>query len=178
LPEDWSSKASEWFRIAPLMFSREEVKKLTPFPTRVLLVVDAIKVSGLAARMALEVTSGTDSELHLVCPVLTTPQRPYPRSFDKERSEAILEQRSLLALGLLEEHARLIEEAGGKVAAKHYREGEPEDEVAEVAEELDAGLIFVPDGSREVNKILRLLSSPLSDALVRRVKRPVMVVRW
>jgi nucleotide-binding universal stress UspA family protein len=161
-----------------LMFSREEAKKSTPFPTRVLLVVDGIKVSGLATRIALEITSGTDSELHLVCPVLTTPQRPYPRSFAKERSEAILEQRRLLALGLLEEHARLIEEAGGKVAAKHYREGEPEDEVVELAKELDAGMIVVPDGSREVNGVSRLLSRRLSDALVRRAKRTVMVVRW
>jgi nucleotide-binding universal stress UspA family protein len=161
-----------------LMFSREEAKRLTPFPTRVLLVVDGIKVSGLATRIALEITSGTDSELHLVCPVLTTPQRPYPRSFAKERIEAILEQRKLLALVLLEEHARLIEEAGGKVAAKYYREGEPEDELVELAEELDAGMIVVPDGSREINRISRLLSSPLSDALVRRARRPVMVVRW
>ncbi len=158
------------------MFSREEAEKLAPFPTRILLVVDGIKESGLATRMALEIASGTDSQLHLVCPVLTTPQRPYPRSFAKERSEAILEQRRLLALGLLEEHARLIEKVGGKVVAKHYREGEPEDEVIELAEELDAGMIVVPDGNQEVSRLGRLLSSPLSDALVRRAKRPVMVV--
>jgi nucleotide-binding universal stress UspA family protein len=160
------------------LFSREEIGKLTPFPTQVLLVVDGIKVSRLATRMALEIAGGTDSDLHLVCPVLTTPQRPYPRSFAKERSEAILEQRRLLALGLLEEHARVVEEAGGKVAAKHYREGEPEDEVIELAEELDARMIVVPDGNREANRLGRLLSNPLSDALVRRAKKPVMVVRW
>jgi hypothetical protein len=61
-----------WF-----MLSREEIGKLTPFPTQVLLVVDGIKVSRLATRMALEIAGGTDSDLHLVCPVLTTPQRPY-----------------------------------------------------------------------------------------------------
>jgi nucleotide-binding universal stress UspA family protein len=72
----------------------------------------------------------------------------------------------------------LIEEAGGKVAAKHYREGEPGDEVIELAEELDAGMIVVPDGNREANRLGRLLSNALSDALVRRAKRPVMVVRW
>lgn len=157
--------------------SGEETKKIAPFPIRVLLVVDGIKVSGLATRMALEIASSTNSELHLVCPVLTTPQRPFPRSFARERSEAILEQRKLLALRLLEEHARWIEETGGKVIAKHYREGKPEDEVVELAEELDAGMIVVPDGSREVNWVMRLLSGPLSDALVRRAKRPVMVVR-
>jgi nucleotide-binding universal stress UspA family protein len=160
------------------LFPREEIGKLTRFPTRVLLVVDGIKVSGLATRMALGIAGGTDSDLHLVCPVLTTPQRPYPRSFGKERSEAILEQRRLLALGLLEEHTRLIEEAGGEVAAKHYREGEPEDEVIELAEELDAGIIVVPDGNQEANRLGRFLSSPLSEALVRRAKRPVMVVSW
>lgn len=158
------------------MFSREEAEKLAHFPTRILLVVDGIKGSGLATRMALEIAGSTDSELHLVCPVLATPRRPYPHSFAKERSEAILEQRRLLALGLLEEHARLIEEAGEKVVAKHYREGEPEDEVIKLAEELNAGMIIVPDGNQEANRLRRLLSNPLSDALVRRAKRPVMVV--
>ncbi len=158
------------------MFAGEEGTAVSPFPTRVLLVVDGIKESFLATRMALEISGRTGSELHIVCPVLTTPRRPYPRSTGKERSRAILEQRKLLALTLLEEHARLIEEAGGELAASHYREGEPEDEIVELSEELDAGLIVVPEWNRETNGVWRLLMGALSDALVRRAKRPVMVV--
>ena len=141
------------------------------------MVVEGIKESFLATRKAVEISGGMGFELHIVCPVLTTPRRPYPHSSGKERSRAILKQRKLVALTLLEEHARLIEEAGGEVAASHYREGEPEDELVELGEVLDAGLIIVPEWTLEANGVWRLLTGSLSDALVRRAKSPVMVVR-
>ena len=80
------------------------------FPTR---------IASLAMEAAVEVSNGTDSELHVVHVVSTVPELPYPRAVAKERSEAILELRRLHGLRLLEVQARQIEELGGSVAATH-----------------------------------------------------------
>jgi hypothetical protein len=69
-------------------------------------------------------------------------------SFAKERSQTILEQRKLVTLALIEEHARVIEEASGGVAASHYGEEGPEDEIVELGEEFYARLIVVSDTKR------------------------------
>ncbi len=68
----------------------------------------------------------------------------------------------------------MIEEASGGVAASPYREEGPEDEIVELGEELCARLIVVSD--QAAYGVSRLLMGSLFDALIRRAKRPAMVV--
>ena len=71
--------------------------------------------------------NGTSSELHVVHVVSTVPQLPYPRYWEKEKSEALLEWKKLRGLEFLDGLVRRIEEdLGGNVAGSPYREGTPD----------------------------------------------------
>lgn len=106
--------------------------------------------------------------------VSTLPQLPYPHAVAKERSELFLEWRRLLALRLLDEQVRRIEEMGGRVAASHYREGKPEKQVILLAEELDAGLIMT--GGQRRPWFERIFGAGFSETVSRKADRPVLVV--
>jgi nucleotide-binding universal stress UspA family protein len=145
------------------------------FPTKILLAVDGSGEAALAARAAVELASGTDSELHVVHVVSTVPELPYPRAAAKERSEALLEWKRLGGLKLLDDRVRWMEEVlGGSVTASHYREGRPEKEVVRLGKELDAGLIVT--GGRRRPRFERIFGAGFSENLSRRADRPVLVV--
>jgi nucleotide-binding universal stress UspA family protein len=144
------------------------------FPTRILLATDGSRGASLAMEAAVEVSNGTDSELHVVHVVSTVPELPYPRAVAKERSEAILELRRLHGLRLLEVQARRIEELGGSVATTHYREGKPEKEVILLGRELDVGLIIT--GGRRRHWFERIFGAGFSEIVSRRADRPVLSV--
>jgi nucleotide-binding universal stress UspA family protein len=95
------------------------------FPTKILLATDGSGEASLAEDAAVELSNGTGSELHVVHLVRTTPELPHPRSFAKERSEALLEWRKLAGLKLLDDRVRRIEDLGGSVAASHLQGGRP-----------------------------------------------------
>jgi nucleotide-binding universal stress UspA family protein len=139
-----------------------------------LLVADGSRESLSAAEAAIELATGTGSELHVVHVVSTVVELPYPRSYAKERSEALLEQKKLAGLMLLDKRVRWIEKLGGSVAASHYREGKPEDEVVRLAEETDAGLVVIGDRMR--GRIARMFGESFSENVLRRANRPVLVV--
>lgn len=142
------------------------------FPTKILLAVDGSGKATLAARAAVELASGTDSELHVVFMV---PELPYPRSAARERSEVLLEWKRLGALKLLDNRVRWMEEVlGGSIAASHYREGRPEQEVVRLGKELDVGLIV--SGGRRRAWYERIFGARFSENLSRRAHRPVLVV--
>lgn len=144
------------------------------FPTRILLATDGSEEAALAEEAAVELAEGTGSELHVVYVVSTVPELPYPRSYAKEQSEALLERRRLRALGLLEDRVRRIEELGGSVAASHYREGRPEKAVVHLGEELDAGLIMT--GGQRRPRLERIFcGAGFSENVTRRAGRPVLV---
>ncbi len=46
--------------------------------------------------------NGTSSELHVAHVVSTVPEVPYPHYWEKEKSEALLEQKKLKGLAFLE----------------------------------------------------------------------------
>ena len=96
-------------------------------------------------------------------------------SFAKERSQAILEQRKLVTLALIGEHARVIEEASGGVAASHYREEGQQ----KMRSSTRRGALRKADsrlGHQATHGMSRLLTGSLFDALIRRAKRSAMVV--
>ena len=137
--------------------------------------MDGSRESLSAAEAAVELATGTGSELHLVRVVSSVVELPYPRSYAKERSDALLEQKKIAGLMLLDERVGWIEKFGGSVAASYYREGKPEDEVVRLAEEIDAGLVVI--GDRVHGWIARMLGESFSENVLRRANRPVLVVR-
>ncbi len=145
------------------------------FPARMLLVTDGSKESAPAARVAVELAKGTGSELHVAHVISTKPQRPYPRRWEKGQREALLDAVRVAALALLEEKVRQVDEMGGVVAGSHYAEGEPQDEVARLAEELEIGLIVT--GGRRTGSFGRLFSGGFAESVFRRAQCAVVVAR-
>jgi nucleotide-binding universal stress UspA family protein len=145
------------------------------YPTKILLAADGSKESAPAARTAVELAIGTGSELHVVHAISTTPQRPYPRAYLRERSEVILHRKRIAALALLDEKVRQVEEIGGTVAESYYREGRPVEEVLRLSDELGAGLIVT--GGRTSGRLARLFASSYCEDLFLRATCPVLVVR-
>lgn len=144
------------------------------FPTKILLATNGSLEASLAEEAAVELASGTGSELHVVSVVKTMPELPYPRASMRERSEAVLEWRKLGALMVLDNRVIRIKDLGGSVAASHYREGDPEKEIMRLAEELDVGLIIT--GGQKRPRFERIFGAGFSERLTRRSSRPVLVV--
>jgi nucleotide-binding universal stress UspA family protein len=139
------------------------------------LVTDGSREATLAAEAAVELVSGTSSELHVVHVVSTAPEMPYPRRFAKERTEALLEAKKLHALTWLDKRVAWIEKIGGKVAGSHYREGKPDEEVIRLGEELDVELVIM--GGRSLSWFERAFARSFSERVLSRANRPVLVVR-
>ena len=145
------------------------------YPTKILLATDGSEESAPAVRTAVELANGTGSELHVAHAISTAPQRPYPRRFERARSEDLLQRKRLAALTLLDEKVRQVEKMGGIVAGSYYREGDPTDEVLSLAEELGVGLIIT--GGRRLAKLRLFWSSGYPMELFRRAGCPVLIVR-
>ena len=107
--------------------------------------------------------------------VSTVPEAPYPRSWEKEKCEALLEWKKLKGLGFLDDLVlRIEEELGGYVVGSHYRDGTPDKEVVRLGQEVGAGLIVV--GGRRPKWFERLFLTGYSERVSRRAKCPVLVV--
>ena len=145
------------------------------YPTKILLATDGSEESTPAARTAIELANATGSELHVAHAISTAPQMPYPRRFERARSEDLLQRKRLAALTLLDEKVKQVEKMGGTVAGSYYREGHPTEEILRLAEELSAGLIIT--GGRRLTRSRLLWSSSYAMELFRRARCPVLIVR-
>ena len=139
------------------------------------MTTDGSKESAPAVRTAVELANGTGSELHVVYAISTAPKPPYPRYWERQRSNILRDRKRVAALELLEKKIRQIEELGGVVSGSHYREGKPEEEVVRLAEELEVGLIVA--GGREVGRFGSPFATSVSEAVYRRARCAVLVVR-
>jgi nucleotide-binding universal stress UspA family protein len=142
------------------------------FPTKVLLATDGSTDAELAATTSLSLAKATGSELHVVHvgevgPFFHPERHGYPEEYKKLQKEA---QR------LLEDQVKKVENLGGTVAQSHLKMGGAAEEIAELAEELETGLIVM--GSRGRGRLRRALVGSVSDAVVRHAHCPVTVVRW
>jgi nucleotide-binding universal stress UspA family protein len=145
------------------------------FPTRILVAVDDFGETFSAVRAAVELTSGTVSELHVMHVVPTVPELPYLHLAAKERVENFFEWRRLKGLQVLDDQGRRIgEDLGGGVAASYYREGKPEKELVLLAKEIDAGLIMI--GGWRQTQFERVFGANLAENVLRRADRPVLIV--
>lgn len=140
---------------------------MSNFPVRILLATDGSDDAALAARAAIEIAEGTGSELHVVhawrvvAPAyLEATLRP---EFEREAQE------------LLDAQVERIKSAGGAVAGAHLREEAAADEILDLAEELEAGLVVM--GSRGLGSVRRLLVGSVSEGVVHGASSPVLVTR-
>lgn len=146
----------------------EEPSKMSGLPARILLATDGSRDASFAARAAADVCYRPGSELHVVHVwqgVPPSPERPASGSFLHE----------LEARERLEEQTERLEEHGATVAGEHLRQGSPADEIAGLAEELEAGLVVV--GSRGLGPVKRLVMGSVSRGVVRLASCPTLVVR-
>jgi len=69
---------------------------------------------------------------------------------------------------------RIREDLGGTVGASYYKEGRPEEEIAVLGKEIDAGLIMV--GGRRQERFERIFGANFAEKVLRRADRPVLIV--
>jgi nucleotide-binding universal stress UspA family protein len=143
---------------------------MTIFPTRILLASDGSGDAAVAVRAAMDISAKTGSELHvvhawqaLIPPGYTGNPLPakYSSRYDRE------------AKHLLSAQVKLIEAAGGRVAGTHLREGPVVNEILDLSEELDAGLIVA--GRRGLSPLKSLMMGSVSDGLAHYATRPVLI---
>ena len=140
-------------------------------PTKILLGTDGSEDAALAARVAIDLSSRTGAELHVVHVWQELPQRWYPAANAAYLSRLHARQ----AWELLERRVEEIKDAGAVVTESHRRLGHPADEIVGLAEELGADLIVV--GSRGLGSVRRLLMGSVSEGVVHHARCPVLVVR-
>jgi nucleotide-binding universal stress UspA family protein len=141
---------------------------MTIFPTRILFASDGSEDSELAATTAVGLAKITGSELHVLhvapaFPDYFEPSDPEPGPTEREGRR------------ILDEQVKKIENVGGAVAQSHLRMGGAAEEVIDLSEELETGLIVL--GSRGRGRIRRALMGSVSDSVVRHAHCPVLVVR-
>ena len=138
------------------------------FPTKILLATDGSREAELAAATAADLANATNSELHVVhvgelLPTVLAQTEVEPAQLEREARE------------LLDEQVGRIEEAGGTVKEAHLRLGRADEEIVDLAQSLDVGLIVI--GSRGHGRIRRALMGSVSDSVVRHAPCPVTIVR-
>lgn len=141
------------------------------FPTKIVLATDGSDDSVRAAELAVELSRKTGSELHVVHVGME-----YFLFAHDYISPSQYEQLKQERQKVIDDQVKSIEKAGGEAAGTHLRMGRRVDEeVVNLAEELDAGLIIV--GSRGQGRMARSLLGSASDSIVRHAHCPVLVVR-
>ena len=108
------------------------------FPNKLLLATDGSEDADLAARAAIELSTRTASELHVVHVWHDAPT-PHFDSFVRTQLRQEAEE-------TFQKQLERIEQAGGTVAKAHLREGRTIDEILDLSEELEVGPLIV--GSR------------------------------
>ena len=141
------------------------------FPTRILVATDGSREAELALTTAADLAKSTDSELHVVhvgeVPLVYHPER--------HAYQAVHEEHEKEAQQLLESQVERIEGASATEAQAHLRMGKADEEIVELAQSIDAGLIVM--GSRGQGRLRRALVGSVSESVVRHAHCPVTIVR-
>ena len=141
------------------------------FPTRILVATDGSREAQLALTTAADLAKSTDSELHVVhvgeSPLVYHPERhAYRAEYEEHEKEA---------QQLIEAQVQRIEGASATEAQAHLRMGRADEEIVELAQNIDAGLIVM--GSRGHGRLRRALVGSVSESVVRHAHCPVTIVR-
>ena len=141
------------------------------FPTRILVATDGSREAQLALTTAADLANSTDSELHVLhvgeLPLVYHPERhAYRTQYEEQEREA---------QQLLEAQVERIDGASATEAQAHLRMGRADEEIVELAQSIDAGLIVM--GSRGQGRLRRALVGSVSESVVRHAHCPVTIVR-
>ena len=139
---------------------------MNSFPTKILLATDGSEATEQATEAAVDLSTKSGSELHLVHVWLDVPG-PYRRGFVKRELQ-------LQGQEVLDGQVREIEDAGATVTKAHLRGGRTTEEVIKLGDELEAGLLAV--GSRGLRGVRRILLGSHSEDIAHHAHRPVLVV--
>ena len=132
-----------------------------------MLATDGSEDAALAARAAVDLSKKLGSELHVVH-VWHDVRTPHFHSLVRAKLEREAQE-------VLDKQVDLIEGIGGVVAEAHLRVGRTVDEILDLSEEIEAGLLVV--GSRGLGGVKRLLMGSVSEGIVHHARRPVLVTR-
>ena len=144
------------------------------FPSKILTATNASEDALLATRAAIDLSSRTGAELHLVHAWQDLRPPALPAMAIDEYSQAY-GQWKRGAGELLDEQAERLGNAGGTVAGAHLRKGCPAEEITKLAEELNVGLVII--GSRGLGPVKRLVTGSVSEGVVHLAPCPTLVVR-
>ncbi len=147
---------------------------MSAFPTRILLATDGSEEAALAAHAAIDLSGRAGAKLHVVHTWQDLRPPTLPAMAMDEYSQAY-EQYEREARELLEEQAQRLRSAGGTVAGTHLKKGRPAEEIAYLAQELEADLVVV--GSRGLGLVKRLVVGSVSERVVQLDPCPTLVVR-
>jgi nucleotide-binding universal stress UspA family protein len=155
----------------PGVATKKEGDQMSIFPTTIVLATDGSREAQLAATTAADLTKSTNSELHVVhvgeVPLVYHPERhAYRAEYEEHEKEA---------QQLLEAEVERIKGAGATVAQAHLRMGRADEEIVELAQSTEAGLIVM--GSRGRGRLRRALLGSVSESVVRHAHCPVTIVR-
>jgi nucleotide-binding universal stress UspA family protein len=141
------------------------------FPTRILVATDGSREAQLALTTAADLAKSTDSELH----VLHVGELPLVYHPERHAYRAEYEEHEREARQILEAEVERIDGAGATAAQAHLRMGRADEEIVELAQSIDAGLIVI--GSRGQGRLRRALVGSVSESVVRHAHCPVTIVR-
>jgi nucleotide-binding universal stress UspA family protein len=114
---------------------------MSVFSSKILLATDGSPEAGRAARTAVALANGLDSELHVVYVGHTPSVYAFSESefLDPEFQSRLHERAEQDVRAKLDEEGEKIDGMGGKVAEAHVRIGRPDAEIVQTAEGLGAG---------------------------------------
>ena len=141
------------------------------FPTRILVATDGSREAQLALTTAADLAKSTDSELH----VLHVGELPLVYHPERHAYRTLYEEHEREAQHILEAEVERIDGSGATVAQAHLRMGRADEEIVELAQSIDAGLIVI--GSRGQGRLRRALVGSVSESVVRHAHCPVTIVR-
>jgi nucleotide-binding universal stress UspA family protein len=141
-----------------------------------LLATDGSPEAKRATRMAVTLSNGLGSELHVVRVGDVPSAYAYSEAEIFGREFQILRARAeQYARERLDEEAEKVRSMGGEVAGSHAGGGSADAEIVRLAEELDAGLVIL--GSRGFGPLRRAVMGSVSSSVVRHAHGSVLVVR-
>lgn len=133
----------------------------------ILLATDGSADADMAVRATVDLSQKTGAELHVVHAWHTVPS-PHFGSW----ISGAFEQR---AREVVDEQVEKIKAAGGEVSKDYLKKEPPAQAVLGLAAELNADLIVM--GSRGLGPVKRLVLGSVSEEVVNRARRPVLLLR-
>ena len=143
-----------------------------------MVATDGSKDANLAVGVAVDLSKRVEADLHVVHAQRKPQALPLARpglAYPPPGAITYHDTCEREAERLLEEQVGMVRDAGGNVAGAHLRDGRQADEIAALAQQLEAGLVVV--GSRGAGPVKRLVTGSVSEGVVGLAPCPVLVVR-